>query len=74
MIFLNLDWLHCFIELHSENFDSAKFKIGDDVLYNGNIHKILAVNMCDANLIEYAIDNHNFLVWEDELNPITKAE
>jgi hypothetical protein len=57
-----------FIEMHKADSSDAKFKIGQKVIYKNNIHTILAVNVQELGSIEYAISDHEFLVWEEELN------
>lgn len=61
------EYILVFIEIHNKDIKGARFKIGDKVLYKENIHEILAVNICDKDSIEYAISNHYYLVWEEEL-------
>ena len=64
------EYLACFIDMHSENILGAKFLIGERVLYNGNNHEILAVNVQDKDNTEYAITNHSYLVWETDLTSV----
>jgi len=65
-----------YIEMHQRDSSDAKFKIGQKVTYIGNlmekgsIHTILAVNVQDVDLVEYAISDYGFLVYEVELKTV----
>jgi len=56
-----------FIEMHSKDSSDAKFKMGQKVIYKENLHTILAVNVQEPGVIEYAISDYGFLVYEEEL-------
>ena len=64
------EWLIAFIEMHNRNHPEAKFKIGDKVLLDKNEHEILAVNVQDKDVVEYAISNYYHLIYEDLLEEI----
>ena len=75
---LQAQWLITFIKMHNKDHPDAKFKIGDKVLYrNLNtmpkpiVCEILAVNVKEYNVVEYAISNvYSHLVWEEELEKV----
>ena len=68
--------LNTYVPVHNKDIPKAKFKIGQEVMMNGNRHirgKILAVN--DTGLsdgIEYFTDFHSSLLWEVELKEFIK--
>lgn len=75
---LQTEWLIEFIKMHKRNHPDAKFKIGDKVLYS-NLDivprpitcNILAVNVQEKDVVEYAITNvYGSLVWEEELKEV----
>jgi len=73
-----------FAELHNENVEGAKFKIGEKVNVRVDylqispvnlIGIITGVNLTDdddsrANIYEYSIDNWGFLFWEEQLKRV----
>lgn len=67
-----------FIPNNKKNIEGAKFKIGEEVMFvplrpqtpAPNMKaKILAMSNTGGG-VEYAIDVHDFLVWEEELKPM----
>lgn len=58
------------------NHPKSMFKIDDLVVFNGETHKILAMNYVsaedDVDIFEYVIDNYNWLVWDSELTLVVK--
>lgn len=64
-----------FIDLYDRDIDGAMYKINDTVQYtkkNGDqaIGKILAVNLTEDHIYEYAIEGYHLLLWEYELREI----
>ena len=56
----------------TKNHPQSLFKIGDKVIWNNEIHKILAMNYAENDkegnpVFEYIIDNYDWLVWDYEL-------
>ncbi len=72
---LHAEFIIEFIRTHKKNDKDAKYKIGDKVLFSdlNIVHKpivceILAVNVQEKGIVEYAITNvYGQLVWEEEL-------
>ena len=64
-----LDFAKPFSEMHNENVDGAKFKIGDRVKVkaSGFSSIINGVNCIDVNEYEYSIRGYPYLYYEDEL-------
>ena len=71
MIFLSPEMRQAYIELHGDDKEGAKFRIGQKVVFNkeGEVHTgtVLAVNFIEDGVYEYLIDVTALLAWEDEL-------
>ncbi len=71
------EWLIEFIKMHQIDSTDAKFKIGDSVIHFTKIvtleteHTVLAVNVQEPGVIEYALSNMFYLVWEEEMRNAT---
>lgn len=69
---IGMDYLQDFKRYHRKDIDGAKFKIGENVKFKNQIHKVIAVNCVDEDVYEYALENEYWLVWEEELERISK--
>ena len=62
-----------FVELHSMNLDTAKYKIGDEVKVNHRlcspdiVRTITGMAEVDEGVVEYSMKDLNFLIWEEEI-------
>jgi len=54
-----------FAENHGGDMPGAKFKVGEQVRFEGELYTITGVN--DSDGFEYSLENRAYLVWEDEL-------
>ena len=64
------EWLIIFIKMHRQNFSDAKYMIGETVEYKNLVCKILAVNVQEEDVVEYALSGVFHLVWEKEIRSL----
>ena len=65
---LHAEWMIKFIKKYNKNQSGAKFRINDAVMYNGNRHTILAVNIHRKDKVGYILSGiYGDLVQEEEL-------
>lgn len=49
---------------------NTKFKMGEIIKYKEEEVKIIGVNIVEENVVEYALENKQYLIWENELEKI----
>jgi len=79
---------HYFTEFHKDNLSVAKYRIGEEVVYNpletpfpafrGKKFIVTGLSWADMDnkgrpIIEYSLNGFPYLVWEDELEKIQDA-